>query len=298
MAAWAGIDSNVGYTRLYGSHISWRSAHNPVAKEITPRLAYQRLFAARGGLASDVRRREDDRSLLDFVLEDARSLRGRLGRDDRFKLDEYLDSIRAVEKRIAFFSKPDPRQWKPDAPPGQVTSTPVGTPGNHLEHVRLMLDLIVLAFQTDSTRLATFMFANCVSGRNFTGLIDGVHGGHHEYSHHEGRPDKFGPYAKINRWHVEQYAYMLERLRAVREGEGSLLDNCMILCGSSMSDGNRHDPNNLPILLAGRGGGTIDAGRHIASAKGTPLCNLYLSILDRLGAPVERFGDSVEPMKL
>ena len=295
----SGIDSNVGYTRLYGSNISWRSATNPAAKEINPRLAYQRLFASQGtGNVHDQRRRDDDQSLLDMALEDAKQLRKSLGRDDQFKLDEYLDSIRAVEKRIEFFAKPDPRNWKPSQKPGQVALPGAELPDNHLEHVRLMLDLIVLGFQTDSTRISSFMFANCVSGRNFTGLIDGVKGGHHEFSHHEGKKEKYEPYSKINRWHVEQFAYMIAKMRSIKEGEGTLLDNSMILFGSSMSDGNRHDPSNLPILLAGRGGGTIDTGRHLRSGKNTPLCNLYLTMLSRLGVPTERFGDSTGELKL
>jgi hypothetical protein len=182
--------------------------------------------------------------------------------------------------------------------PGSIPLPQAERPDNHLEHVRLMLDLIVLAFQTDSTRISTFMFANCVSGRNFTGLIDGVKGGHHEYSHHEGKKEKYEPYSKINRWHVEQFAYMIEKMRSIKEGDGTLLDNSMILFGSSMSDGNRHDPSNLPILLAGKAGGTIDTGRHLRSAKNTPLCNLYLAMLERLGAKADRFGDSTGAMKL
>jgi len=297
----SGIDSNVGYTRLYGSNISWRTATTPAAKEINPRLAYQRLFgAATRPAAAALQKRDDDRSLLDMALEDAANLRKKLGRDDQFKLDEYLDSIRAVETRIEFFSKPDPRTWKPAAvpTPGSVPLPASDKPDNHLEHVRLMLDLIVLAFQTDSTRISTFMFANCVSGRNFTGLIPGVSGGHHEFSHHEGKKEKVEPYSKINRWHVEQFAYMIEKMRSVKEGAGTLLDNSMVLFGSSMSDGNRHDPSNLPILIGGKAGGTIDTGRHLRSAKNTPLCNLYLAMLERLGAKADRFGDSTAAMKL
>jgi hypothetical protein len=298
----SGIDSNVGYTRLYGSHISWRNATTPTAKEINPRLAYQRLFSAQAaGGAADLRRKQDDQSLLDMAMEDAKGLRKKLGRDDQFKLDEYLDSIRAVEKRIEFFAKPDPRTWKTSTTPGAVPlpALPAAeAPGNHLEHVRLMLDLMILAFQTDSTRISTFMFANCVSGRNFTGLIEGVKGAHHEFSHHENKAEKYEPYSKINRWHVEQFAYMIGKMKAIKEGQGTLLDNSMIVFGSSMSDGNRHDPNNLPILVGGKGGGTIDSGRHLKSAKNTPLCNLYLSLLERMGAKADRFGDSTGAMKL
>jgi hypothetical protein len=295
----SGIDSNVGFTRLYGSHISWRSATTPVAREISPRLAWQRLFGMKRAVAHDpaaARKQEDDRKLLDLVLEDAQSLRGRLGRDDQTKFDEYLDSIRGVEKRIEFFSKPDPREWK--APEPGDHAPPAGAPGDHRAHVRLMFDLITLAFQTDTTRINTFMFANDVSGKNFAGLIEGAKGAHHEFSHHESKKEKYEPYSKIVRWHVEQLAYLLDRMKSVKEGEGTLLDNTMVMFGSSFSDGNRHDPAGLPILLAGRGGGTIVSGRHLAFPKGTPLCNLLTAMLERMGTAVLKFGDSTESMTL
>ena len=161
-----------------------------------------------------------------------------------------------------------------------------------------MLDLIVLAFWTDTTRLSTFMFANSVSNKNFSQLIDGVHGGHHELSHHQSQAAAIEQYSKINRWHVEQFVYMLERMRNIREGEGTLLDNSMILCGSGLSDGNAHDPNNLPILLGGRGGKKFNTGRHIASEKNTPLCNLYVPVLNALNIPTESFGDSTRGLNL
>jgi hypothetical protein len=295
----SGIDSNVGFTRLYGSHISWRSATTPVAREISPSLAWQRLFGMKRAVALDpvaARKQEDDRKLLDLVLEDAQSLRGRLGRDDQTKFDEYLDSIRGVEKRIEFFSKPDPREWK--APEPGDYAPPAGAPGDHKAHVRLMFDLITLAFQTDTTRINTFMFANDVSGKNFAGLIEGAKGAHHEFSHHESKKEKYEPYSKIVRWHVEQLAYLLDRMKLVKEGEGTLLDNTMVMFGSSFSDGNRHDPAGLPILLAGRGGGTIVSGRHLAFPKGTPLCNLLTAMLERMGTAVLKFGDSTESMTL
>ena len=161
-----------------------------------------------------------------------------------------------------------------------------------------MLDLIALAFRSDSTRIATFMFANDVSGKNFGKLIPGTGGSHHEFSHHQDKEEKYTPYSKINRWHNEQLAYLMDKLSSVREGERTLLDNSMVLFGSSMSDGNRHDPANLPIILAGRGGGRVYPGRHIASAKGTPLCNLYVSMLGHMGTPVERFGDSTSALEI
>jgi len=296
----SGIDSVVGYTRLYGCYISWRSPSTPIAREINPRLAYERLFGvirAKGANAAERRQLEDKKALLDLVLEDAHGLRRRLGRDDQYKLDEYLDSVRDLEKRLEFFSKPDPRVWKPSELAGDMAA-PKGAPGDHQEHVRLMLDLMVLAFRTDSTRISTFMFANDVSGKNFSGLIPGVKGGHHEFSHHQNKAEKYEPYSKINRWHNEQLAYFMDKLASIREGERSLLDNSMVLFGSSLSDGNRHDPSNLPIILAGKAGGRIKPGRHIASPKKTPLCNLYVSMLDKMGTPVDAFGDSTQALEI
>ena len=295
----SGIDSVVGYTRLYGCYISWRSPNTPVAREIDPRLGYERLFGvmrARKGSALQSQKAEDNRALLDLVIDDAHSLRRKLGRDDQYKLDEYLDSVRDVERRLEFFSKPDPRQWKPGTEPEDIAA-PKGAPGDHQEHVRLMLDLMALGFWTDSTRISSFMFANDVSGKNFAQLVPGA-SSHHELSHHQNKAEKFEPYSKINRWHNEQLAYFLDKLKSIKEGDGNLLDNSMILFGSSMSDGNRHDPNNLPIILAGKAGNKIKSGRHIKCAKKTPLCNLYVSMLDRMGTPVESFGDSTEAIEL
>jgi hypothetical protein len=297
----SGIDTNVGYTRLYGCYISWRSPGMPLAREINPRLAYERLFGvirARHATSQDLRQNADNRALLDLVFDDAKRLRGKLGRDDKFKLDEYLDAVRDVERRLEFFSQPDPRQWHPSSAPDPNLAAPQGAPGDYQQHVRLMLDLIALAFQTDSTRIASFMFANDVSSKNFAQLIPGTSGSHHEFSHHQNKAEKYEPYSKINRWHAEQLAYLMDKLGAVREGERTLLDNSMLLFGSSMSDGNRHDPANLPIILAGGAGGKIASGRHIASAKNTPLCNLYVSMLDRMGTPVEAFGDSTAALDI
>lgn len=288
----SGIDSVVGYTRLYGSYISWRTATLPVAKEINPKLVYERLFGAkdRAGKPAGRRDEEDDRSLLDLTMEDAKSLRGKLGRDDQFKLDEYLDSIRAVERRIEFAAKQPAGRRRPEGPAPAGEPKP-GVPRDHREHVKLMLDLMVLAFWSDSTRVISFMFANDVSNKNFS-FLDGVRGSHHDMSHHQNRPEKTEQYKRINRWHAGQFAYLCERLKAVKEGEGTLLDSSMVLCGSSLSDGNRHDPNNLPILLGGKAGGAWQPGRHLASAKNTPLCNLYVSMLAAMGTPVREFGDS------
>jgi hypothetical protein len=289
----SGIDSNVGYTRLYGSYISWRSANVPVAKEINPRFVYERLFGDKDASGREMRadRDRDFQSILDLASDDAKRLRGRLGRDDQVKIDEYLESVRAVEKRIEFSLKPDPRDWHPTSTPDIPAPPDHKAPADFREHVKLMLDLMVLAFQTDSTRVLSFMFANDVSGRNFS-FLPGVSGGHHDMSHHENKEEKIKQYQEINRWHTEQYAYLLGRLRAIPEGDGTLLDNSMILFGSSISDGNRHDPNNLPIVVAGNAGGAFRTGLHVASPKETPLCNLYLSMLVAMGVDIDAFGDS------
>lgn len=297
----SGIDSVVGYTRLYGCYISWRSPTTPVAREINPRLAYERLFGVirrKNNTSAGQKEVPDKQALLDLILEDARTLRHRLGRDDQYKLDEYLDSVRDVERRLQFFSKPDPRNWRPQTEPGEDLAAPKGAPGDHQEHVRLMLDLMALAFWTDSTRISTFMFANDVSPKNFGKLVPGTEGSHHEFSHHQNKNEKFEPYSKINRWHSEQLAYFLDKLQSIKEGDKTLLDNSMILFGSSMSDGNRHDPKNLPIILAGHAGGKIKAGRHIKCPDRTPLCNLYVSMLENMGTPVESFGDSSAPLSI
>jgi hypothetical protein len=288
-----GVDDFVGYTRLYGSYISWRDLHSPVPREINPRAAYERLFGGAKGSASS--HPDDTRSLLDMALADANDLRRRVGRDDRLKLDEYLDSVRSIERRIELAAK----QGGKRAADVSIPPPPdAAAPKDFREHVRLMLDLMVLAFWTDATRVSTFMFANDVSPRNFTGVIDGVKGGHHQLSHHQNDADKIEQYRKINRWHVQQLAYVMEKMTSIQEADGrTLLDNSMLLFGSSMSDGNRHDPANLPILLAGKAGGTIKTGRHIATEKNTPLCNLYVSMLQRMGTPVDHFGDSTGPLK-
>ncbi|MFG0261154.1 MAG: DUF1552 domain-containing protein [Novipirellula sp. JB048] len=288
----SGIDSNVGYTRLYGSYISWETPTRPVAKEMNPQIVYDRLF----GKAAQTSRADAQSytNLLDYVLEDAKRVRRRLGRDDQFKMDEYLDAVRAVERRIEHAAHHGGGEWEPSIDPVEIARRRPGVPNDFREHVDVMLDLMVLAFQTDSTRVASFMFANDVSGRNFS-FLDGVAGGHHEMSHHENKEAKIDQYQAITRWHVEQFARLLEKMKEVREGESTLLDNSMIMFGSSISDGNRHDPDNLPILVGGRAGGRFQSGRHIAYGD-VPLCNLYHSMLDANGIEVERFGDSTGPL--
>jgi hypothetical protein len=285
-----GVDNNVGYTRVYGAHIAWAGPSRPLPRDVNPRIVYQRLFRA-----SQPRSDADnqDKLLLDRVVEDSRRLRDRLGAADRQRLDEYLEGVRSLEERL---DKPavGASAWQPRAPIGK-NGLPEEDPAGHTENVRWMLDLIALAFQSDTTRISTFMFGNAVSGRNFS-FLDGVKGGHHEISHHQNNEDKLRMYQLINRWHIEQYAYLLRKLRDMKEGEGTVLDNSMILFGAGLRDGNAHSPHNLPIVLGGRGGGRIAAGQHLVYGRDTALANLYVSMLDAFGTPVERFADSTGPL--
>jgi hypothetical protein len=297
-----GVDTNVGYTRLYGAHIAWNTPTTPLAKEINPQLAFDRLF--RTNVAAN-QAGTPDRSVVDLVMDDANRLKSKVGKADQAKLNEYLEAVRAVERRIDFDAKRKSAEYSEDplvrreiekldarikdfyADPAQASERS----GDHSEHVRLMLDLIVLGFWSDSTRISTFMFGNAVSNKSFS-FLDGVTGAHHELSHHENQADKLEQYRRINTWHLAQTAYLLEKMESIREGERTLLDNSMVLFGAGMRDGNAHNPHNLPLVLAGRGGGTIASGRHLAYPRNTPLCNLYQSMLRKLGAPVDRFSDS------
>jgi hypothetical protein len=274
-----------GYSCVYQANLSWRGPATPAAKEIDPRLLFERLFGCRDprDRAERVRRERDDQSLLDFVAEDAGRLRTKLGAGDRRKLDEYLTAVREIEQRL--------RRAQPAVEVGRTKyARPVGVPGDYREHLRLMGDLLVLAFQADLTRITTFVFANDGSNRPYRNL--GVSEGHHDISHHGGSQDKKTKIQKINQFHIEQLAYVLGKLQSIKEGSGTLLDYCMIVYGSGISDGDRHNHDNLPILLAGKGGGTLTTGCHFRYAKETPLTNLYVSLLDRMGVPTASFGDS------
>jgi hypothetical protein len=233
--------------------------------------------------------RRDDISVLDHVLADANALRKKVGTGDRSKLDEYLESVRSVERRIEATQKPQSR-WKNKGTFG-LSRPGHGIPKKHEAHVRLMLDIMLLAFWTDSTRVSTFMCGNAQTGRRFD-FIDGVQGGFHHLSHHRNDPKMRVPYEKIGHWHMQQMAYLLKRMKDIDEGHGSLLDNSMVLFGSSLRDGNRHTEKDLPLLLAGGGCGTLKPGRRLTAPKETPLCNLYLSMLDRMGIKRKAFGDS------
>ncbi|NBQ23533.1 MAG: DUF1552 domain-containing protein [Verrucomicrobia bacterium] len=286
-----GVDTNVGYTRVYGSHIAWSRPTRPLAREINPRLAFERLLRVTSPQTDQA---SSDRLLLDRVLEDARDLKQRLGREDQSRVDDYLESVRILEKRVEMASRPDGTPWQPaiDMDPSQ---RPAGIPREHAEHVSLMLDMMALAFQTDSTRICTFMFGNAVSNTNFS-FLDGVSGGHHSLSHHENKEENLEQYQRIAQWHIAQYARLLAKLSQMKEGDESVLDRSMILFGSGLRDGNSHNPRNLPLVVAGRAGGALQTGQHLVYEPNTPLSNLYVSLLAAFGTKIESFADSTGPL--
>ena len=285
-----------GYSCAYSSNLSWRGESTPNAKETDPKLVFDRLFGGTDPkelLEARAKRELYNKSILDFVAEDAKGLGKTLGTGDQRKLDEYLTAVREIEQRIEKVKKANAERKpvpKPDMP------TPSGVPKEVQDHIRLMADLMVLAFRTDLTRVATFPIANDGSNRPYPFI--GVPEGHHDCSHHGSDPKKLEKIKKINTFHIEQLAYLVGKLKAVKEANGTtLLDNLMLVYGSGIGDGNRHNHDDLPILLLG-GGGTIEGGRHLRAGRGTPLMNLYLSLFDRMGAPTERFGDSTGRFKV
>ncbi len=303
----SGVDNaGGGFAMLYGSHLSWRDPHTPVPKEIVPQLAFDRLFrtASAGPVVSGFNPNQkavtdalqrDDLSVLDAVSEDAWLIKGKISSADRVKLEEYMESVRAVEKRLENTLKPQKR-WinagRFDLPrPGP------GIPKDHREHMRQMLDILALAFWTDSTRISTFMIGDAQSGMRFPWL-DGVTNYWHGISHHENDANTLVQYSKIVDWNVAQFAGFCHRLDALKEGEGSVLDNSQLLFGCSIRDGNKHDIDDLPLLLAGGGAGTIRSGRRLISPKKTPMCNLHLALLQRMGVKKDNFGDSTGVLQL
>lgn len=276
-----GCDS--GYACAYSSTISWKSETTPMAKEIHPRLVFERLFGGtKRDTKSQARRDRIRRSVLDTVSEDATTLRNALGQTDRRKLDEYLSSVRDIERRIAKVevAKIAPSTFKP----------PTAIPTDVQEHIRLMYDLMALAFQTDSTRIATFMLAN--EGSNQSYPVIGVSNGHHELTHHRDEGDKIEQVKKIDLFFATEFARFLKTLKETKEGNDTLLDRSMIVYGSGISDGNAHRHDDLPVVLAGKGGGTIASGRHLKLDKETPMNNLFLSMLERVGDSSPSLGDS------
>ncbi|MBM3837773.1 MAG: DUF1552 domain-containing protein [Verrucomicrobia bacterium] len=277
-----------GYSCAYQYNLAWRSATQPLAPEPNPRLLFERLFGAgsHGERAESLKRRQQQqRSILDFVLDDARALQRQLAARDKQKLDDYLTSVREIEQRIQkserFGAVPDP-----------AIDTPAGIPGSFEDYIQIMYDMMILAFQTDSTRIATFLLAYEGSNRTFKDEL-GLAEGHHYLTHHQRRQEMIDKVKEIDLWYVKQFARFLEKLEQTRDVDGrSLLHNSMIVYGSGNADGNRHTHVNLPIILAGAGGGTIAPGRFTKMGS-VPITNLYLSMIDRLGVQgVEKHGDS------
>ncbi|MGL5096221.1 MAG: DUF1552 domain-containing protein, partial [Planctomycetia bacterium] len=281
-----------GYSCSYSTNISWKSESTPMAKEIDPRLVYERLVASGSeaektvGLAERLKRRK---SVLDYVMADAKSLHGRFSGSDRRKVDEYLTSVREIEQRIESAENVKSRKMPAFQAPG-------GVPNDYRDHIRLMGDLMVLAFQSDLTRICTYVLANDGSNRTFPNVE--VTDAHHELSHHGKDAKKLDKIQRIDQFYIEQFAYILEKMKNTVEGDGSLLDQSMVVFGSGISDGDRHNHDDLPVLMAGKAGGALKTGLHVRYAQKTPMCNLYVSMLRMMGASVDRHGDSKGPLKL
>lgn len=295
----SGICGATGFTRLYAASISWKSPTQPCTREIDPRMAFDRLF--RGVLpnteTSDQRWKN---SVLDLVKDDASALQRKLGRADQDKLEEYLESIRSLEKRIDNQEKIKAfeRQVTPEIKKELVglnmridefKEQYVGV--DSTEKFKQMLDIMALAFWSDATRVITYMFGNAASGRNFS-FLPGVQGSHHQISHHQNLPGALEEYRKINEYYVSLYGYFLEKLRCIPDGESNLLDNSMIMFVSGLRDGNSHSPRNLPVILGGKAGGKLKTGQNLQFPKETPLANLYLSMAHMMDVRLSDFADS------
>jgi hypothetical protein len=280
-----------GYTCAYMNTLCWRTPTTPMPMENRPRAVFERLFGDNDSTDPAVRLRQiqRDRSILDSVTEKVSTLLTGLGPTDRAKMTEYLDAIRDVERRIQLAEEQSARELP-------TLERPPGVPATFAAHAKLMYDLQVLAYQTDLTRVITFMTGREFGGRTYT-EID-IPEGHHSLTHHQYKQDKIDKVIKINIYQAQHFAYFLERLRATPDGDGSLLDHMVILYGSSLSDGNLHWHDNLPILLLGGGGGQIKGGRHVRYPANTPMTNLLLTTLDMLQVPLERLGDSTGRLDL
>lgn len=275
-----------GYSCAYQFNLAWKSESMPMTPERNPKAVFDRLFGSSDedeSEAARARREAESRSILDFVMDDAKDLQRHLGRRDQEKLDEYLTSVRQVERRIQ--GARDAAQKLP-----ADFARPAGIPEGYQEHIRLMYDLLALSFQTDSTRVASFLLAHDGSNRTFPEV--GVNDAHHGFSHHQHDPEKLENLARVDEFYSAQFAYFLDKLKNIKEGEGSLLDNSMIVFGAGISDPDRHNHDDLPILLAGGGAGSLKPGQHIILPGETPLTNLYVSMLERMGVSAESVGDS------
>jgi hypothetical protein len=282
---------DVGFACPYTNTISWKSANTPLVTQNNPRVVFERLFGDTGNTDPKARltRIRQQRSVLDSVRKEMAQLEGSLGPGDRNKLAEYLDSVRDVERRIQVAEEQNDQNLP-------VVNHPAGIPASYDEHVKLMCDLQVLAYQCDLTRVITLML-----GREFSGVTYpqvGVPDAHHPITHHAGEPEKIAKVEKINAYHVTQFAYLVEKMRATRDGDGTLLDHSTLIYGAGIGECNAHDPRNIPLLLAGSGAGTLKGGRHIRYPKETPLANLHLTLLDQFGVDWERIGDSTGRLEI
>lgn len=277
-----------GYSCAYSNSISWRTPSSPMPPEIRPRAVFERLFGD-GDIEQDPARRARQqryrKSILDAVLQDAHRLDNTLGGADRRKIDEYLFAIRDIEKRI---ERAEPGNARVAMP--AISALPSSVPVDLGEHARLMFDMLALAFQTDMTRVITVLMGVEQSPRSYSEI--GIPEAHHGLTHHQGDKEKIEKVTRINCFHIQQFAYLLEKLNSIRDGDGTLLDHSMVMYGSGLSDGNRHEHHNLPTVLAGRGCGTLRPGRHVRYKEETPMSNLFVAMLDRMGVPVESLGDS------
>ena len=292
-----GYSTDAGYTQIYSAYVSWSSPTTPAPKEIVPRQAFDQLF-------DDGSRRRADASVLDLVAAEAASLRGRLGGRYRAKLDEYFTSVRELERRIERSAEESQREtgghgWRPTVTKPSLERPGPGIPTEPREHLELMCDILLLAFQMDRTRVATLMLNNDLSNMNF-GFLGGIHGGQHELSHHANNADRLDQYQRVNEYHIALLTRLLAKMDATSEGERTLLDNSMVLFCSSLMDGNSHDSKELPIVLAGGGGGTIQGGRvhDLRGREDRRLCRLHLALMQRMGVEVGRFGDADVPLDL
>jgi len=277
-----------GYSCAYQFNLSWKTETMPMAPEMDPRMVFERLFGGAGlkGASGEAaaRRKRYEKSILDFAMDDAKSLKRKLSGSDNRKIEEYFASIRDIEQRIE-----KSERMRPVVPAN--VQMPAGVPPTTQEHIRMMFDLLLLSFQTDSTRVATFMLAHDGSNRSFPEI--GVPDSHHNISHHQNNAEKLEKIAKIDQFYMQQFAYFLEKMKGTKEASGkSLLDSSMIVYGGGISDGNSHAHERLPVILAGRGNGTLTPGRHIVLKEKTAMTNLHLALLDRMGVKAERIGDS------
>jgi|TARA_B110000438_G_scaffold302970_1_gene362538 hypothetical protein len=282
---------DIGFSCQYTSTISWRDANTPLPMETNPRAVFERLFGDTGTTDPAVRlqRIRKDRSLLDAVTDRVAELNKKVGSGDRAKLDQYLDAVRDVERRIQLAEAQSDRELP-------EVDQPAGIPRTYEEHAKLMFDMQVLAYQTDLTRVITFMMGRELSGRTYAEI--GVPDSHHPTSHHRDDPALYEKVTKINEFHTSLFTYYLNKLDDTPDGNGSLLDNMLMLYGAGMSDSNRHANTGLPLVLLGGGSGSIKGGRHLRYSEGTPISNLHLTMLDKMGLPLDKIGNSTNALNL